>query len=67
MKTLAVSFDRGAFVLECWNARVTLADNGEIVQFLAKNDKKPNMNDESVSTFLRAFMDKIAETFNEID
>lgn len=44
-----------------------VSNSGEIVQFLAKNNKKPNMNDESVSTFLRAFMDKIAETFNEID
>lgn len=44
-----------------------VSNSGEIVQFLAKNNKKPNMNDESISTFLRAFMDKIAETFNEID
>ena len=29
MKTLAISFDRGAFVLKCGNARVTLANNGE--------------------------------------
>ena len=44
-----------------------VSNTGEIVQFLAKNNKKPNMNDESVSTFLRVFMDKIAETFNQID
>lgn len=44
-----------------------VSNSGDIVQFLAKNNKKPNMNDESVSTFLRAFMDKIAEAFNEID
>lgn len=44
-----------------------VSNSGKIVQFLAKNNKKPNMNDESISTFLRAFMDKIAETFNEIN
>lgn len=44
-----------------------VSNSGEIVQFLAKNNKKPNMSDESISTFLRAFMDKIAEAFNEID
>ena len=44
-----------------------VSNTGEIVQFLAKNNKKPNMNDESVSTFLRVFMDKKAEPFNQID
>lgn len=44
-----------------------VSNSGEIVQFLAKNNKQPNMNDESISTFLRAFMDKIAEAFNEMD
>lgn len=44
-----------------------VSNSGEIIQFLAKNNKKPNMSDESISTFLRAFMDKIAETFNEIN
>lgn len=44
-----------------------VSNSGEIIQLLAKNNKNPNMNDENISTFLRAFMDKIAETFNEID
>lgn len=44
-----------------------VSNSGKIVQFLAKNNKKPNMNDENISTFLHAFMDKIAQTFNEID
>lgn len=44
-----------------------VSNSGKIIQFLAKNNKQPNMNDESISTFLRAFMDRIAEAFNEID
>lgn len=44
-----------------------VSNSGEVVQFLAKNNNKPDMNDENISAFLHAFMEKIAQTFDEID
>ena len=44
-----------------------VSNSGEVLQFLMKNNKKPDMNDETISTFLHAFMEKIAQTFDEID